>query len=88
MRKNSPMPSYAYRCVECLHQFTAFHGFRERASCPCCNSSLCERIPSVGFSISGKKPEKKAKVGEKVEDFIKESKEELKEQRKKLEDDR
>jgi preprotein translocase subunit SecE len=38
--------------------------------------------------VSGKKTEKKAKVGEKVEDFIRESKEELKEQRKKLEDDR
>ena len=82
------MPSYAYRCVECMSQFTAFHGFHERVGCPCCNSSLCERIPSVGFSVSGKKSEKKTKVGEKVEDFIKESKEELKEQRKKLEDDR
>ena len=83
------MPSYSYRCVECLHQFTAFHGFYNReASCPCCNSSLCERIPSVGFSVSGKKPEKKARVGEKVEDFIEESKEELKEQRKKLEANR
>ncbi len=82
------MPRYAYRCVECMNQFTAFHGFRERASCPCCNSSLCEMIPSVGFSVSGKKPEKKAKVGEKVEKFIEDSKEELKQQRKELEDKR
>jgi putative FmdB family regulatory protein len=83
------MPSYAYRCVECLHQFTAFHGFRERAGCPCCNSSICERIPSVGFTVSGvNTPEKKAKVGEKVEEFIKEAGEELKEQRKSIEDNR
>lgn len=85
----SQMPSYAYRCVECMSQFTAFHGFHEGASCPSCGSPLCERIPSVGFSVSGTaKKEKKAKVGEKVENFIEESKQELKEQRRKLEGDR
>ena len=83
------MPSYSYRCVECMSQFTAFHGFHESTRCPVCGSGACERIPSVGFSVSGaRNSEKKAKVGEKVENFIKESKQELEEQRKKLGDDR
>jgi len=82
------MPSYAYRCVECMSQFTSFHGFNDRASCPCCNSSLCERIPSVGFSVSGKHDQRVEKVGDKVKDFIEESREELARQKEKLENKR
>jgi len=84
------MPRYSYRCVECLGQFNAFHGFSETASCPKCDSTLCERIPSIGFSVSGTNDPstKKQKVGQKVNDFIREAKEELKEQRKTLEEGR
>jgi putative FmdB family regulatory protein len=86
---SSQMPSYAYRCVECMTQFRAFHGFHESARCPACNSGACERIPSVGFSVSGvNNSDKKAKVGEKVEKFIKEAKQEVQEQKRKLEDER
>ena len=83
------MPSYSYRCVECMSQFTAFHyGFNEGARCSC-GSTLCERIPSVGFSVGGvEKEQEKSKVGDKVEEFIKETKEELKNQKQKLKDDR
>jgi hypothetical protein len=69
-------------------QFNAFHGFDEQTKCSSCGSSLCERIPSVGFSVSGAKTEKKEKVGTKVKSFIEESKKELKQQRKKLKDSR
>jgi len=72
-----------------MSQFTAFHGFHESTRCPVCGSGACERIPSVGFSVSGtRSPDKKAKVGEKVENFIKEAKQEVKEQRKQLEEER
>tara|TARA_R110000796_G_scaffold45147_2_gene109460 strand:- start:738 stop:956 length:219 start_codon:yes stop_codon:yes gene_type:complete len=72
-----------------MSQFNAFHGFGERAICSC-GSTLCERIPSVGFSVSGveKQSTKKDVPGEKVKDFIEESREELKQQRKKLEEKR
>ncbi len=95
--KSIQMPRYDYRCVECMYQFSAFHGFNEslgttrhQGRCPNCGSTLCERIPSVGFSVSGasKPNNKEPMVGEKVEDFIRESKQELKEQRRKLEDNR
>ena len=84
------MPRYAYRCVGCMSQFTAFHGFNDATKCPQCGSSLCERIPSVGFSVSGfaQEHKNKTKTGEKVEKFIEDSKEELKQQRKDLEDKR
>lgn len=84
------MPRYAYRCVECMNQFSAFHGFNERPPHCSCGSTLCERIPSVGFSVSGveKQSTKKDIPGEKVKDFIEESREELKQQRKDLEDKR
>ena len=82
------MPRYAYRCVECLSQFNTFHGFHEDTRCPKCNSPICERIPSVGFSVSGFVQEQQEKTGEKVKEFIEESKEELKQQRKELEDKR
>jgi len=80
------MPRYAYRCVPCMQQFSAFHGFNEATRCPACGSSVCERIPSVGFSVSGfVEEEKKGKTGEKVKEFIEDSKEELKKQREELE---
>tara|TARA_R110001583_G_scaffold54100_1_gene166152 strand:- start:566 stop:814 length:249 start_codon:yes stop_codon:yes gene_type:complete len=82
------MPNYAYRCVECMSQFNAFHGFNERTNCPTCFSSVCERIPSVGFSVSGYVKEQESKTGEKVKDFIEQSREELKQQREELEDER
>ena len=83
------MPRYAYRCVECMSQFSAFHGFNDPVHCSVCGSSLCERIPSVGFSVAGvSKEQREMKVGEKVENFIKETKEELNNEKKKLEDER
>lgn len=82
------MPRYAYRCVDCSHQFNAFHGFNDGADCPTCGSSLCERIPSVGFSVSGFAKEQKVKTGEKVKEFIEETKEDLKQQKKELEEKR
>jgi len=82
------MPRYAYRCVGCMNQFNAFHGFRENTRCPQCDSSICERIPSVGFSVSGYVEEQKRKTGEKVKEFIEESKEELKQHKEELEDNR
>tara|TARA_R110002074_G_scaffold73172_15_gene168157 strand:- start:1990 stop:2205 length:216 start_codon:yes stop_codon:yes gene_type:complete len=71
-----------------MSQFTAFHGFNDTARCPQCGSPICERIPSVGFSVSGFVQEHKEKTGEKVEKFIEDSKEELKQQRKDLGDKR
>ena len=83
------MPRYAYRCVECMNQFTAFHGFGERPPHCSCGSTLCERIPSVGVSVSGVNKEKqREKVGQKVEEFIENSKEDLKKQKEELGDKR
>ena len=86
------MPRYAYRCVECMSQFTAFHGFRSEApQCGACGSPLCERIPSVGFSVSGaasNQEAKSGKPGEKVKEFIEESRDELKRQKEQMGDKR
>ena len=85
------MPRYSYKCQECTLEFDAFHSFSESAICPECSSLLCKRIPSVGFVVFGASDttaNKKQKVGQKVNDLIKEAKEELKEQRKTLEENR
>ena len=72
-----------------MSQFNAFHGFNERTECPRCSSPICERIPSVGFSVSGYvKEEQKSETGEKVKDFIEQSREELKRQREDYEEER
>jgi len=72
-----------------MNQFTAFHGFGERPPSCSCGSTLCERIPSVGFSVSGVSKEKqREKVGQKVEEFIQNSKEDLKKQKEELGDKR
>jgi len=69
-----------------MHHFDAFHGFSEKASCPTCDSSMCEKIPVVGFSVSGFAKEQKTKTGDEVKRFIEESREDLKQQKRELKD--
>ena len=80
------MPKYVYRCNECDSTFQIFHGmFEIQESCEICNlETSLVRIPQINF-INKKSPTSiKHKVGEKVVNFIEESKKTLKEQQKQL----
>ena len=76
------MPRYVYRCKKCEHIFEVTHSMSEKLKdCPACEvlDSLF-RVPSNTI----KKVSKKKKVGEIVKQHIKDAKEELKKDKKKM----
>ena len=84
------MPKYVYQCLECEQTFEVTHSFEERFdTCSqinehsqCTASAKLERIPQhINFV---KKKEKKMQVGQIVDDFIKNTKEEIKEYKKEM----
>ena len=77
------MPIYTYRCQSCEGVFEAFHLMSETLSiCSLCEQvDTIEKIPSM---LVGKltTPAAKAKVGDVVENFIKDAKKEIKQEKK------
>ena len=78
------MPKYSYKCTNCQEVLTKYHGFTERLSdCPLCESSDClVRTPSS--FVTEKQDDRPKKVGELVNEYIDETREELKKQKEKL----
>ena len=71
------MPIYSYKCRDCEQQFKSFHGIDEKQSCTKCNSGNLERQfigTSIKISASPEDPRQR------VEKFIEESRQALKEQ--------
>tara|TARA_Y100000590_G_scaffold470147_2_gene662314 strand:- start:697 stop:945 length:249 start_codon:yes stop_codon:yes gene_type:complete len=82
------MPTYVYECSECEKQFKASHLMTENyESCDLCESTNIQRVPTMFTNLS-KKITKKSKVGDETKDFIEQSKEELKQQKKDLDNER
>lgn len=73
------MPLYAYKCERCEYTFQLFHGINENAGkCPqCCDDSLKKVfLPNNNIKLVSNKDD----AGSRVEKFIEESREVLKEQ--------
>ena len=82
------MPRYQYRCKECDNILTIIHlSDEEQSDCPKClaKHSLVKMLTT--FSTK-KKGTKKNKVGQTTEQFIEDSRNELKQQKNKLDKDR
>jgi len=49
------MPTYAYACTECGHQFDAVQSFSDAAltECPQCAGRLRKQYGSIGVTFSG-----------------------------------
>jgi len=79
------MPRYVYRCKTCEEEFLVFHSMSEtlveRDGCE--NSCCLERIPQMTINVKQSKHQKQ-KVGAVVENFIAETKEELKQEKEEL----
>jgi putative FmdB family regulatory protein len=73
------MPFYEYFCNGCKNPFKTFHKVDEAAeSCPKCESvDVKKTLPLVTLTT---KTDNKATAGDRVEKFIEESREKLKEQ--------
>ena len=81
------MPKYFYRCKGCDHEFEIYHSIHDLLQ----NCDKCEvqetliRVPSLVHNISIKQgPKTKKAVGSIVNKFIKDTKEEIKQEKEKL----
>ena len=78
------MPKYLYHCESCKERFVAYHLMSEKLEqCEKCgDENSLKKLPL--FPINLNKNKKKKKVGEVVEQYIKDTKEEVKEEKEKL----
>jgi len=82
------MPRYAYRCNSCSAEFLTMHGINDTLQiCKECTSagSLVRLVTTPSYEIKKKSTNK---VGKLTEDFIEESREDLKRQRTDLDKQR
>lgn len=79
------MPKYLYKCDTCNEQFEVRHLMKETLEKKedCEKECKLTRIPSFFTRINTKK-DKKEKVGEVVKQFIKDAKQEIKEEKEQL----
>ncbi len=82
------MPIYVYQCGDCLGEWKESHLMSEVIEeCPWCSSRNIGRKPS-DFSYNSKKQEQTKKIGDLTREFIENSKDDLKNQKKELDKDR
>lgn len=81
------MPRYCYSCEECEEYQEVTHGMKEVVDLECstCGEALV-KVPSIPLDVKIK--ERQKRVGDEVNSFIEESRENLKEQRKEMENKR
>ena len=81
------MPTYIYHCYECEGEFKTRHGMKETCDeCSWCGSPNLVRVPSNFSTLSD--VQKESKVGDLVKDFIKDSHDDLKQQKDNLRKER
>ena len=82
------MPIYVYQCGDCLGEWKESHLMCETVEdCFWCDSRNVNRKPS-NFSFNSDKTESTKKVGDLTKEFIENSKDDLKNQKKELDKDR
>ena len=82
------MPIYVYQCGDCLGEWKTSHLMCETIdNCSWCDSKNIGRKPT-SFSYSTDKQEENKKTGDLTKEFIENSKEDLKNQKKELDSSR
>ena len=78
------MPTYTYRCEKCDLTFEEFHSMSEvLEKCHKCNSSV-ERVVSKNINIKKNHNFSRKKPGNVVKQYIKDVKEEIKQEKKRI----
>ena len=78
------MPVYIYECEECEEQFKVSHGMTEdHEKCDSCESNEIRRVPTL-FTNLAKKRTINNKTGDITKEFIENSKEELRNEKREL----
>ena len=79
------MPTYRYLCSDCELVFEEFHSMSETVeSCRECKSPNVKRVPSFVSNIKKNNNFHKTKPGSVVKDYIKNVKEEVKAEKRRL----
>lgn len=82
------MPIYTYECFDCHKEWSVIHCMSEKEECCVgCESININRKPS-DFTLAFKKRVESQKTGALTREFIENSKQELKEQKKELDETR
>jgi len=82
------MPIYVYECYDCKEDFKVSHSMHEDwGKCDICESANIARKPTFFTNLS-KSATEKQKVGDLTKEFINDSKEDLKRQKKELDTNR
>ena len=76
------MPTYKYKCQSCDITFEKFHSMSETVEkCVQCESSVT-RVPSLNYNLKKTSSRSKTKPGSVVREYIKDAKEDLKQQKR------
>jgi len=79
------MPKYNYYCKDCDEYFEIRHSMTEVLdSCVCCESGTFSRIPSIPSYINKIIVTKDERPGAIVEDYIKQNRQSVKEEKERL----
>ena len=80
------MPRYYYFCEQCLDEFMITHSMSEDLNQKEGCNSQCDlrRIPQITSTNIKKKEQRKKKTGQIVENFIEDSRHDLKQQKERL----
>ena len=82
------MPIYVYECFDCHEEWSVLHGmFEKEEDCVECESININRKPS-DFTLAFKERVENKKTGALTREFIENSRQELKEQKKELDETR
>lgn len=79
------MPRYNYYCENCDEYYELQHSMMERLEeCDECCSSAFRRVPSIPAYIQKQKIEKDLKTGDLVEDYIKQNRQSVQQEKDRL----
>ncbi len=79
------MPRYNYYCQECDDYFELSHSMIEKVEeCIACESPSFNRVPSIPVYMQKQKVEAESKTGDLVEEYIKQNKQSVKEEKDRL----
>ena len=82
------MPIYIYECLDCEDQFKVSHGMTEdHEKCDSCESNDIRRVPTL-FTNLAKKRTIKSRTGDLTKEFIENAKEEFRQEKKELDENR
>lgn len=76
------MPRYVYHCEKCDNTYEYYHGMKEKKThCESCNEETLLKIPVFSGKV---KKENKQKIGSIVENYIEETREEIRREKDKF----